>query len=335
MKTKLYLAVIAIIILLYIVFQIDKETKSQTATIGSVKKVTFAASKTFSPAPIWIAKDLGFFKQAGIDAEVINYSSGKTTTEAMLKDEVDISASAEFLAVKKYSKNKELRILSTSAFVHQIKLLTLNASKISKISDLKGKRIGVRIGTNGEFFLSRLLTLNNLQNNDISWINISPQDKADAMAEGTVDGVITWPPFVQHIQERLADKISVFDGQPGQDYYYVLLTKNSWYENNKDTAVRVMQALKMTEEWIFQEPEKSTQYFAKKFELEPDKVSEVLKRYRFSISLPQTLITAMEAETRWLQKEKQAQDKQAVNYLDMILFEPLLKVSPADVTIVH
>jgi len=303
--------------------------------VDQVGKVSIAASLTLSPAPIWIAYDKGFFRQEGVDASIKQYSSGKTTTEAMLKGEVDLSASAEFLAVKKSFKHKELRILGTTAFVHQIKLLGLRQHGIEKLSDIKGKRIGVRLGTNGEYFLARLLTLNGMQRKDIKWINLAPQKKLDAMEAGNVDGVLTWPPFVQQIEKHLGDKVVSFDGQPGQDYYYLLLTRKNWIEKNPLIAERVMSALNKAQLWMKENPQQARVYMADKFNIDVQKIEQVLREYRYSISLPQTLLTAMEAENRWLLSLADNQDAAVTNFLELIVFEPLQKASPRDVTIVH
>jgi len=328
-----YGLIVIIILVVSVVFFIPKILKPSQP----LQKVSIAASLTLSPALIWIANDMGFFKQAGLDATIKQYSSGKTTTEAMLKGEVDLSASAEFLAAKKSLENKKIRILGTTAFVHQIKLLGLKDRGIHKISDIKGKRVGVRMGTNGEYFLARLLALNGLQGKDIEWVNIPPQEKANAMAEAKVDAVLTWPPFVQQIQKQMGESVSVFDGQPGQDYYYLLLTRKGWIDSNPHIAEKVMKALKMAEVWFSDNPQQARDYMANKFNIDTQKMEQILKQYRFAVSLPQTLLIALEAENHWLLGPNRNRNRKQspTNFLELIIFEPLKKASPSDVTIAY
>ncbi len=305
------------------------------APLDRVGAVTIAASLTVSPSPIWVALDQGFFDGAGLDATVKQFSSGKTTTEAMLRGEVDLSASAEFLAVRKSFDHKELRILGTLAFVHQIKLLGLRERGIERITDFKGKRVGVRLGTNGEYFLARLLTLNGMQREDIEWVDTPPQAKADAMAAGEVDGVLTWPPFVQQIQSRLGERVVVFDGQPGQDYYYVLLGREEWVAAHPLVAERVMLALNKAVQWLHANPAQGKAYLAGKFGVTEEEMADILAGYRFAISLPQTLLTALEAETRWLEGKGGTAGPRVENFIELIEFGPLQRGSPAKVTIIR
>ncbi|MBF0622069.1 MAG: ABC transporter substrate-binding protein [Magnetococcales bacterium] len=307
----------------------------QDRPLDKVGSVSIGASLTLSPVLVWIAQDQGFFTKAGLDATVKQYSSGKTTTEGMLSGEVDLSASAEFLAVRKSFVHDTLRILGTTAFVHQIQLLGLREQGITSVGDFKGKRVGVRLGTNGEFFLARLLTLNGMVRDDITWVNLPPQKMADALAEGVVDGILVWPPFVQHIQQRLGDRVVAFDGQPGQDYYYLLLCRQEWLSAHPVIAQRVMLAMKQAEKWIIDHPEAAQAYMAKKFDIRPEVLEKTLAEYRFKVSLPQMLLTAMEAETRWLEELGHVQGKRVENFLDLIDFKPLLQVAPQDVTVLR
>jgi ABC-type nitrate/sulfonate/bicarbonate transport system substrate-binding protein len=150
-----------------------------------------------------------------------------------------------------------------------------------------------------------------------------------------VDGVLTWPPFVQQIMEKLGDRVVVFDGQPGQDYYYLALTREEWLAQNPQIAERVVQALKMAEHWINDHPKEARDYMAAKFSVSPAEMEKILASYRFAVTLPQTLLTAMESETRWLDSLGEQKGTRVNNFLDLIAFDPLNKVSPADVTIVH
>lgn len=308
---------------------------SQPESPQAVGRVTIAASLTLSPAPVWVALDRGFFHEAGIEATVKPYSSGKTTTEGMLKGEVELSASAEFLAARKFDAHPELRILGTLAFVHQIKMLGLKERGFESLADLRGKRIAVKLGTNGEYFLQRLLTLNGMGRKDIQWVDMKPQAMNDALAEGAVDGVLVWPPFVQRIVDRLGERLAVFDGQPGQDYYYVVLGREEWIDANPEISERVMRALLMAERWMAEHPDEAAAYLETKMNVPASMIGKALEEYRFSIALPQALVIAMESELQWLKAQGLTKAESPPNVLDLIDPAPLRAADPARVTILR
>lgn len=302
--------------------------------LDKVGAVRIAASLTISPATVWIAQDQGLFAKAGLDATVSECSTGKACAETMLKGEADLAAAAEFLAARQALTAKDLRILATTAFVHTIKLQALRDKGIASLSDIKGKRVGVKLGTNGEYFLARLLTLNGLGRGDVTWVDLKPQAMRDALAAGEVDAVLVWPPFSSKIQGQFGDRLVEFDGQPGQDYYYLLMSRQDWLARHTKVAERVMLALKWAEEWMAAHPEQTKTYMAAKFGMPVADMADDLDNTRFSVGLPQALLAALEAEQRWL-LDHGAQGTPVANHLDLVAFEPLAAVAPTAVTMIR
>jgi NitT/TauT family transport system substrate-binding protein len=302
--------------------------------LDKVGAVRLAASLTLSAAPVWLAQDLGFFARAGLDATVQPSDTGKTATEAMLKGEVDLAPATEFKAIETSFTRKDVRILGTTSFMHNTRLLGLKVKGIAKPEDLKGKRIGVNFGTSGEYHLARLLVLHGMTRGDIAWVNLKPQAMADALADGRVDAVMVWSPFSTAIEQRFGERIASFDGQSGQDFYYVILGRQDWLAQHPKVAERLMLALKWATDWMAAHPAEARTYLATKFKIEPAAIDVEARGSRFDVGLPQALLSAMEAEGRWLQEQGTPGELPA-NSLDLIAFEPLLAVAPETVTMIR
>lgn len=332
MNRRITLAILLLVVVLAGALMWQKHSADRP--LDKVGAVRIAASLTISPASLWIAQDQGLFARAGLDATVSECSTGKACTEAMLKGETDLAAAAEFLAARQALTAKDLRILATTAFVHTIKLQALRDQGIASLSDLKGRRVGVKLGTNGEYFLARLLTLNGLKRDDITWVDLKPQAMVDALSAGQVDAVLVWPPFSSKIHGQFGDRIVEFDGQPGQDYYYLLMSRQDWLAQHPEVAERVMLALKWAEEWMATHPEETKTYMAAKFGMPVADMADDLNSTRFSIGLPQALLAALEAEQSWL-LEQGAQGTPVTNHLDLVAFEPLTAVAPTAVTMIR
>ena len=67
---------------------------------------------------------------------------------------------------------------------------------------MKGKRVGLPLGTVVEFYLGRSLLLNGLSMKDITPVNLLPSQMADAMVNGDIDAAVVWEPYVTQIEER-------------------------------------------------------------------------------------------------------------------------------------
>lgn len=311
------------------------ERQAADERLQPVGEVAIAATKTLAPALVWIAHDHGLFQEAGLEAKLIgDYSSGKASAEALLRGEVEMATAAEFLAARLTFTHPELRFLGTIAYVRQMRLIGLRERGIAAITDFAGKRVGVRRGTNADYFLARLLTLNGMARDAIEWVDLHPKAMGDALEAGEVDGVIIWSPFVERIKARLGERLVSFDAQPDQDYYYVLLTTADWVASHPRIANRVMSALKRADRWLSEHPEEGRSYLAAKYGIDPATMAETLRGYRYSVSLPYSLLAALEAESRWLEAHGTAGER-VHNFLDLIKVAPLQAVSPTDVTLVR
>jgi NitT/TauT family transport system substrate-binding protein len=136
---------------------------------------------------------------------------------------------ADFVLVNAiFTGSESLRCLGSIASVDNIQMMGRKDRGIFQPGDLKGKRIGIPLGTIAEFFLGRFLTFNSLSLRDVELINLNPSDLTEALADGRVDAVIVWEPWVYGIKERMGDKIASWSGQTGQKYYNVLVSTDQF-----------------------------------------------------------------------------------------------------------
>jgi ABC-type nitrate/sulfonate/bicarbonate transport system substrate-binding protein len=332
MKQRIALATLIVALILTLAILLGDRFGDQN--LDPVGPVRIALSRTASPMPIWIAQQRGLLKRAGVDATLIECATGKACTEMMLNGDAELAAAAEFLAAKVAFRQPELRVLATTAFVHTIKLQALRERGISRISDLAGKRAGVRLGTNGEYFLARLLTLNGLQHNTIHWVDLKPAEMASALSARQVDAVLVWPPFSNRIAAEFGDRLVEFDGQSGQDYYYLLLSRQDWVTSHPLIAERVLLALKWAEEWMLRHPREALQLIASILGVPAGELAADFRKTRYAISLPQALLTALESESSWLHLQG-TPGQPVANSLDLIFAAPLAAVAPQAVTLVQ
>ena len=332
MKQRLFLITALLAVAVAGVFLWRQQSIEQP--LDKVGSVRLAAALSLPAAPLWIAEERGLFAKAGVDAVLKQCATGKACAESMLNNETDLATAAEFKAAHLALTDKSLRILSTTAFMHTTKVLSLQNKGITGPVELKGKRVGLRRGTNSDYFLARLLTLSGMGREDIVWVDLKPPEMAAALAEGKVDAVIVWSPYTRQIKAKLGGRISEFDGQPGQDYYYVVLGRHEWLAANGTIAARVMLALKWAEAWMAAHPEQTQALLAAKYGLPTADLEEDLRNSRFDISLPQPLLTAMEAEFRWLAAQGVA-GTPPTNSLELIAFAPLSAAAPEAVTMIR
>jgi len=125
--------------------------------IASAQKLVVGYSGvTAIQAPFWVIKDAGYFKQEGLDADLIYISSSSTMGQAMLAGEVAISTANSQAVVDTGLQGGDL--VAMGAIVNFVALYVIAAPEIKSVADLRGKPVGVsRFGATTDFAIQMFL----------------------------------------------------------------------------------------------------------------------------------------------------------------------------------
>ena len=126
------------------------------ATASAQKLVVGYSGVTAIQAPVWIMKDAGYFKQEGLDADLIYIASSSTMAQAMLAGEVALSTANSQAVVDTGLQGGDL--VAVGAFVNFVALYIIAAPEIKTVQDLRGKPVGVsRFGATTDFAIQMFL----------------------------------------------------------------------------------------------------------------------------------------------------------------------------------
>ncbi len=124
--------------------------------------------------------------------------------------------------------------------------------------------------------------------------------------------------------------------QSGQLLYGVLTSRNDWIARNPVPLVRLLKAIDQANLYIAQHPKEAKAIVQRRLNLDPGYVDRIWQRNLFSLSLDQSLITAMEDEARWMiHNNLTAGNKTIPNFLDFIHAKSLKEVNPNSVNIIR
>ncbi len=115
---------------------------NQPATVGTVEKVKFALDWTpnTNHTGIYVAQDKGWYKDAGLDVEILPYSDANTPDTLVANGQADLGISfAESVVLDRVGK---LPVRSVAAVLqtNTSALATLKSSGLDKVSKLEGKK---------------------------------------------------------------------------------------------------------------------------------------------------------------------------------------------------
>ena len=300
---------------------------------GPVEEITVAAAEYLTGALIYVAEDQGFFEENGLDVTITGYGSGKACADALINGEVDISTSAGFVFVSNSYDYTDLRVFGTVA-TKQVKELVARKDKgITTINDLIGKKIGVTRKSGAEFLLGVFFAFNDLSYEDVELVDLKAPEIVEAISNGDIDAAFTWDPYAYNIKEELGDNAISWFG--GEDFYFVLLTKEDWIENNPAAAERFTKSLVEAEDYIKDNSEAAEEFVMNRFDYESDYIDHTWPRQEFIVILEQSMLTTFDDQARWRIDNNLTEATEVPNYLEYIYVDALEEVKPGAVTIIR
>ncbi len=140
-------------------------------------------------APLVVAKQLGFFDDAGLDVELIAPADPNAPPKLVAAKEADIAVSYQPQLHMLVDQGLPLVRIGTLVETPLNSLVTLKDGPVKSIADLKGKKIGFSVSGFEDAILGSMLESHGLKLDDVELININFA-LTPALLSGQVDAVI-------------------------------------------------------------------------------------------------------------------------------------------------
>lgn len=333
---KMYTLLIVLIFMSISVFAAEHNPKLKPVTISTVKYV--------GAAPTYIAYHKGYFKQEGLDVNLISVSAGKLNLTRVFKDEAHIGATAETpIVYSSFDKTKYLDkgerddfyIIANIMRSPKIRgILARKDSGIKEPKDLKGKKAAVFKGTASDFLMDVFLTANGLKISDLEVINMKPGQMVKAITAGEIDVMFSWQPHIMRAQQALGENGLIMPGGHLSTACFPLIAKKEYVEANPERVAKVIKALVKAQQFMEQNKDEAIDLFIEATKIDKKIVTSLWDYMDFDISLDQALLLQMEDQARWMIRKGKTKTTDVPNYLKYIYFDGMEKVKPEGVTII-
>ncbi len=334
-KTKTNIAVIVILIFAIaglVAWHVYRAKRERMAAVGSI---TVGISNTEVAWVFYIADEIGFFIDNGVNVTLRSFESGLDAYKAMLNGEVDVSSPTEYVVVGGVFRHEKTPIIATIVKADFFHIVGRKDRGIGKAVDLAGKRIGLAQHTIEEFYLGRFLDLNGMSIRDVTLVDMGFSAAVGAIKEGQVDAVVTLPPYYDSVKIFFGDDLADWSAQSGQWLFAVIAGRNDWVARNTDLVVRLLKAIDQANLHIAQHPKEAKAIVQKRLNLDAASVERAWQRNYYSLSFDQSLLLAMEDEARWMIENNLAKERVVPDFTKYFYIEGLNAAKPEAVDIIR
>jgi len=262
--------------------------------VPSFAQVTLGLSDWPGWVAWYVAEKEGYFKKYGADVKLVWFPDYMTSVNALSAGQIDANCQALIDTLAPVEKKVPAKVILVTDNSAGNDALMVNNS-IKTFSDLKGKTVGVEIGSIENYLAATALQMHGMSDKEVKFVNMSTGDAAAALIAGQVPAAGVWNPWIQRIQAHKAGHpLFTSKSAPG-------LIPDVVYARDAALAAHRKDFVGMTKAW----------FAAVKFiEANPEKAAEImaphvgLKPQEYALSLAGTKLFGPKLNLEAMSKSK-------------------------------
>lgn len=160
------------------------------------RKVKIGYVKVLQALPLIIAQNQGYFKEADIEVEATSFDVPSLFVDAVASNQIDATAYTAATGILSSLEEKSpgrFKVFggsyADSSYPADF-LVTRSDLDINKVSDLKGKKVGVVAGPQFKAMFEQILVTNGLNTNDAVRVELSFADLVPSLKAKSVDAIL-------------------------------------------------------------------------------------------------------------------------------------------------
>ncbi len=242
-KIILPIIIMLVIVFGYFIFFFNKEENTNLKKV----KVAEVAHSIFY-APQYVAKELGYFEDEGLDVEIILASGADAVAASVISGDVQIGFCGSEQTIYTYNQGSKDYLVNFAALTKKDGSFLVSRKKTDKfkIEDLKGSYIiAGRQGGMPAMTLEWALNQKNITRNDLTFdTSIAFASMGGAFVGGTGDYVSLFEPTATQMEKQGKGHIVASIGELGGTVPYTTYNaKKSYIENNQDVIEKFSKAI--------------------------------------------------------------------------------------------
>ena len=243
---------------------------------------------------LYVAKDLGYFKEEGLDVEIVQPPEGSTTA-LIGAGGAEFGISFQDTLAKSFAKESPVPVTAVAAILqHNTSgIISLKEKGIDSPKKLEGKKYATWEDNIEQAILKKLVTDDK---GNFSKVKLIPYTITDVVTglKTDVDAVwvyYAWDGIATERAGLQTNFLKIRDYGEELDYYSpVIIANNDFLKKNPEIAKKVLKAIKKGYEYAIKNPEESAKILVK--------------------NSPELDINLVTASQKWISKEYQSDAKE-------------------------
>jgi NitT/TauT family transport system substrate-binding protein len=204
---------------------------------------------------------------------------------------------------------------------------------IASARDLAGRRIGLTLGTSGEYFLWALFIGHKLRPDSVTLVDVPPGEFEKSIVAGTVDAVATWEPNVRKVQLALGENAVVIHDPLAYTETFNVIGHREYLKQHPRVVEKLLRAALRSEKLIRSQPDEALSLVSERLQIDLESLKHYWTNFDFHVDLLQSQLVTLEEQARWAMARGYSEKASIPNFLPNFYLDALLAVRPERVTV--
>ena len=278
----------------------EEAASGDVSSVGEIN-LTYVKSPLNVPSIIQKHKGLfeGEFGQDDIEINLYEITTGPEQTQALAAGELDfLNALGGTSAILAASNGVDLKIISIYSRAPKAFTILTNSDEIQGIADLQGKKVGGPKGTVLHQLLVTALNSENLDQDDVEYINMDIPLALSSLMNGSVDAALLAGPAALQALESGAEVVTTGEGLV--EGTIVVAVRGEFLQKYPDLVKRFLKVQKESLEFIDENIEEAYEITAQETGLTIDDVAMMYEWYDFDLTINESDIKELELTQEFL-----------------------------------
>lgn len=178
------------------------------------------------------AQQAGLFEKRGLKVDFVRFENQQDSARAVLRGALDGAFSSLWDIMQVDPGNeKPVFIMTTNISSGSDGIVT--RSDIKSVKDLRGKKIGAKLGTINHLILLEALNLHQMNPSDVTIEDVSNETGIQMMEKGLLDGTVSWEPLMSETAKALKGNIIFTTQEVDSLVIDGLMSRSSFVKSNE------------------------------------------------------------------------------------------------------
>lgn len=299
------------------------------AKAQGLAKMTIATGVDPAFSQFYVAKEAGLFEKNGLDVTINTGPSGSQMVPFLVHNQVQAAYGSDLAGVINHQVDANIVAVADGTYLW--KWESVIGRNVDSLAALKGKTVGISIGTGSEIFWKRLLEVKKLNPADYKLVNVDAPEMLAAIARGDIDAFAVWEPWPTRTLMSVENTkvLATADGVVNNINFIYM--NRRWIDQNKGTAEKFMRALCEANDVINNDRPNAAKMVATFLNMPLELATELMPKVYYDMDWQPRSLEAIKDSVRLLAGQKKL--KAPLDYRQYVVTDLLKAVRPRNVKI--